>query len=65
MSKSNDYQALSKELDEIMNKLQGEDITIDDAVSHYERGMEIVKQLETQLKEAENKVTKIKSDWAE
>jgi exodeoxyribonuclease VII small subunit len=63
MTKKDDYQSLSKELDEIMDKLQGEDLSIETAVQHYERGMEIVQLLEMQLKDAENKVTKIKADW--
>ena len=63
MSKKDDYQSLNKELDEIMDKLQGDELSIDTAVTYYERGMEIVQLMESQLKEAENKVTKIKADW--
>lgn len=59
-----DYKALSAELDEILGKLQSSDLDVDEAVRAYTRGMEISKQLETYLKEAENKVTKIKADWA-
>jgi exodeoxyribonuclease VII small subunit len=62
MSKE-DYQSLSSELEEVLNKLQSEDINIDDAVAAYSRGMEIVEKLQAQLKSAENKVQKIKTDW--
>lgn len=53
-----DYQALSQELDEIVAKLQSEDVAIDDALQLHKRGIEITKQLEKYLKEAENIVTK-------
>ena len=39
------------------------DLDVDEAVKFYERGMEISKELEAYLKDAENKVTKIKADW--
>ncbi len=58
-----DYKTLSTELDTIMDKLQSSDVDIDDAVRLYERGMTIVKQLETYLKTAENKVTKLKASF--
>lgn len=58
-----DYKVLSAELDEILAKLQSADLDVDKAVGLYERGMEIAKELETYLKEAENKVSKVKADW--
>ncbi len=54
-----DYQALSRELDEIVNKLQSEDVAIDDAIRLHGRGIEITKQLEKYLKAAENTVSKV------
>jgi exodeoxyribonuclease VII small subunit len=63
MSKTEDYQSLSRELDEILDKLQREDINIDEAVQAYARGMEIVEKLQAQLKSAENKVRQVKADW--
>lgn len=54
------YQELSAELDEVMARLQTEDIDIEEAVKAYGRGMTIVAELEQQLKNAENKVKKIK-----
>lgn len=53
-----DYQALSQELDQIVMKLQLDDVAIDDALKLHARGIEITKQLEKYLKEAENTVTK-------
>lgn len=57
------YQKLRAELDEVVEALQSADADIDDAVKKYERGMEIIKQLESYLKTAENRVKKIKQDF--
>ena len=54
------YAELKSELDGVLNALQQDDISVDDAMKCYERGMELVKQLETTLKDAENKITKLK-----
>lgn len=59
---SQTYQELSAELDTVMDRLQSDDITIDEAVAAYERGIVIVRELEAYLKDAENKVEKIKAD---
>lgn len=61
MTKQQDYAALSQELDSLLEKLQSEDMQVDEALSLYERGMEITKQLEKHLKHAENTVQKIKA----
>jgi exodeoxyribonuclease VII small subunit len=57
---SSSYQSLSVELDDIMSRLQREDIDVDEAVQLYSRGMEVVRELQTYLKSAKNKVEKIK-----
>lgn len=56
-----DYKSLSTELDEILTKLQSGELSIDDALPAYERGVAIVKLLEKQLLEAENKVTELQA----
>jgi exodeoxyribonuclease VII small subunit len=58
--KTTNYQDLSKKLDEIMARFNDEDIDIEEAMALYEEGITIVKELETYLKTAENKVKKIK-----
>lgn len=64
MSKQNvDYAKLSEELDEIISSMQSGDVDVDQAVKKYERGMEIAKQLEQYLQEAENKVKKVKASF--
>ena len=57
--KAIDYQKLTSELDSVVIRLQSEDLAIDEALKLYERGIAITKDLETYLKEAENKVTKV------
>ena len=58
-SKKTDYRALSAELDELLARLQSGELSIDEAVPAYERGLELVKQLESYLKDAEQTVTKL------
>lgn len=62
-SKQINYQKLQVELDEIMHKLQREDIDVDEALKYYERGLTIVKQLEEYLSGAENRVREIKAKF--
>jgi exodeoxyribonuclease VII small subunit len=59
----NDYKALSAELDEVLARLQSDDLDVDEAVALYERGMKLAKELEGYLKAAKNKVSKIKANW--
>lgn len=54
-----DYQALNTELSEILAKLQSDDLSVDEALKGYERGIAITKDLEKYLKTAENKVKTI------
>ena len=55
-----DYATLSKELDDILDQMQSEDLQVDQAVKLYERGAEITKQLEAYLKSAENTISAVK-----
>lgn len=59
MPKSKNYEELTVELNEILAKLQSTDLAVDEAVKVYERGVAIAKELETYLKQAENKIKKI------
>ena len=58
------YQKLNAELDVILDELQGGELDIDEAVKKYERGMAIVKELQTYLKTAENTVKKVKANFS-
>ena len=55
-----DYPALSAELDSVLSRLQMPDIAVDDAVKLYERGLEIVTQLEQHVRAAENSIEQLK-----
>ncbi|HSW80229.1 MAG TPA: exodeoxyribonuclease VII small subunit [Candidatus Saccharimonadales bacterium] len=57
------YKELSRQLDEVMAKLQDPETAIDDATNYFEQAMELIKQLEKQLEEAENKVREIKTQF--
>lgn len=59
------YKELSQELDQVMAKLEGGELDIDQAVTAYERGLAIVRELEAYLKDAENKVTELKQSVLE
>jgi exodeoxyribonuclease VII small subunit len=61
MSKDINYATLRHELDVLLEKLQSDDVEIDEALKLYERGVEITKQLENYLESAENTIQKIKS----
>jgi exodeoxyribonuclease VII small subunit len=55
------YQALKTELEGVMDKLQAEDLDVDEALILYQRGLELVKQLDSYLKTAENTVHELKA----
>ncbi len=59
-SEQKSYQTLNAELDEVLMALQNADVQVDEAVALYERGLKLVAQLETRIKETENKITKLK-----
>lgn len=61
MAKQQSYKQLSDELAKVMGELEQGDLDIDEAVVCYERGLQIVKELEAHLKEAENKVIELKA----
>lgn len=63
-AKDIDYRALNEELEGLLAELEAGDSDVDQAIKQYQRGMEIVAQLETYLKTAENKVKKVKASFA-
>ena len=60
-----DYETLKAELDAIMLELQSEDLDVDKALKHYQRGLELVRTLEAYLKTAENKVRELKAAFSD
>lgn len=57
------YEALSTELDAILAALQREDNNVDVAITQYQRGLELINELEAYLKTAENKITELKAKF--
>jgi len=57
------YQQLTQELDTIIAELQREDADVDEALKLYERGLELVAELEGHLKTAENRITELKASF--
>lgn len=58
------YQELQAELSSILGQLQDSNVDVDEATVLYERGMEIVHQLQVRLDEAENTIKKIDARFA-
>lgn len=65
MAAKRSYKELSDELAKVMESLEGGALDIDQAVLCYERGLQIVHELEAHLKTAENKVIELKASVSE
>ena len=65
MTKQPSYQELNDELEAILSRLQDGELTIDEALPAYERGMTVVKQLETLLKATELKIERLQPELSE
>ncbi|MFI5270750.1 MAG: exodeoxyribonuclease VII small subunit [Candidatus Saccharimonadales bacterium] len=59
------YSELKKELNDVLERLQSDNLDIDEAMELYERGLEVITILSTQLKEAENTIKKLNSTFNE
>jgi len=57
------YQVLKLELDTILSELQHDDVDVDQTLVKYQRGLELVQQLEAQLKDAENTITELQAKF--
>lgn len=54
------YADLKQELDELLLAMQSEELDIDKALAMHARGSELVAELERYLKNAQNRIEKIK-----
>lgn len=59
MAQANNYRQLNQELETIVEKLQSEDLDVDQVISQYQRGVAIIDQLQKYLKSAQNNIVKI------
>jgi exodeoxyribonuclease VII small subunit len=64
MNEPKDYRKLSSELDTILENLQSSDLDVDQIITEYQKGIDIVERLEEYLKSAQNKITKINQKTA-
>jgi exodeoxyribonuclease VII small subunit len=55
------YGELSSELDDVLLQLEAESLDVDTAVKLYERGLQLVSELEKHLETAENKIRELKA----
>jgi exodeoxyribonuclease VII small subunit len=55
------YAELQTELDALLTELQRDELDVDEALRYYERGLELVQQLEAYLRNAENKITELQA----
>jgi len=60
--KLENYEDMYTELEAIIQQLQSGELSLDDAVSKYEKSTVLIDKLEKHLKDAQNKVTKIKAN---
>jgi len=51
------------ELDAIMEWFDSDEVTLDESIKQFERGMKLSGELEKELQQAENKVEKIKQKF--
>jgi exodeoxyribonuclease VII small subunit len=63
MAKADSYRQLKEELDEVVIKLQGDDLDVEEALELYKKGQQLIKQLETYLETAENSVKELKAKF--
>ena len=54
-----DFEKEMKRLDEIVAKISSQDLSLDESLSLYKEGQEIVKKLEKALEAAQEKVEKV------
>ena len=57
-----DFESSLKELESIVEKLEDENIILEDSVKSFEEGVNLVKQCQKQLQDAELKVKKLLDD---
>ena len=54
-----DFEKEMKRLDEIVAKISSQDLSLDECLSLYKEGQEIVKKLERALEDAQEKIEKV------
>tara|TARA_B100000945_G_scaffold102322_1_gene80768 strand:+ start:757 stop:981 length:225 start_codon:yes stop_codon:yes gene_type:complete len=57
-----DFESSLKELESIVEKLEDENINLEDSVKSFEEGVNLVKQCQKQIQDAELKIKKLLDD---
>ena len=57
MKEEKNFEELRKEIEEITNKLEKEDLSLDESVDLFEKGMKISKECNEKLEKAEKRIT--------
>lgn len=65
MSKDFDFTKAYKEIEEINDWFQNEEIDLEKALDKYERGMELIEKCKKRLNKAKNKFEEIKGKYSE
>lgn len=58
--KEQDYKSMRAELEALLEAMQSEDLDVDEALAKYERGKQLITQLQEYLQTAENKIVQRK-----
>ena len=59
MAKELKFEDQMKKLEEIVEKLESNDVDLDDSISLYEEGLKLSKSLKEQLKKFEKKINEL------
>lgn len=57
------YQQMADELNGLVEWFESDQLNLDEAVAKYEQAMQLLEQMESQLKSAENQVKKISAKF--
>ena len=57
--KKQSYEENIAQIDEILEKLESEELSLDDSISEYEKAIKLIKDSETLLEAGEGKVMKV------
>lgn len=55
------FETMMSELEAIVNKLDNEQVSLEESIKLYEEGMKLSKACQTQLAEAEKKINQVSS----
>ena len=58
-AKKQSYEENITQIDEILEKLESEELSLDDSISEYEKAIKLIKQSEKLLEAGEGKVMKV------